>query len=648
MTEISKNTVDEHDTASNIDLNKFTLNFVDADIERTFRIEYFKKSLVNLRISFITVILLYASFGFLDSITSSDYMSEFYTIRYLIVTPLFIIFFGASFHKYFSKIWQLFLSICFVISGLGIIYMLLRNPNNIFYYGGMFLIFFAGYFFIKLRFFAATISAICLLVAYNLGALMMQKYVNINFQDLIITNAFFISANIISMIALYHLEKLERKDFYQRVLLSQTKNEIALINETLEEKVKKRTHLLSLRNKKLSAEINHRKEIERKLILAKEKAEESDKLKSTFLATMSHELRTPLNSIIGFSDIMSLDIPAEKIESYAKIINTSGNHLLKIVDDLFDVALIESGEIKIIKGNVKVKTLMNEVDQMINSEHSHLLKPDVEIKLGIPKEYQALEIYSDGSKLKQILINLLKNALKFTQAGYIEYGFSINSKNKNPYIEFYVKDTGIGISAEKQKIIFEIFRQVEDSDTRTYEGTGIGLSISRKLVGLLGGKINVDSELNQGSNFYFTIPLTVSKADQQTIQQPNNKKAIPNKTLLIVEDDESSFEYLLAITKALKTKIIWAKDGQEAIDVCRKQTNIDLILMDIHMPVLNGYDATKVIKTINPNLPIIAQTAFAIAGDKEKAIAVGCDDYISKPIKKEILLKLINKYVGNN
>jgi signal transduction histidine kinase/CheY-like chemotaxis protein len=645
MRKTSSITENQQNNTPNIDINIVTLNFLDINIEKTFRSDYFKKSLKNLRISFVTVIILYSAFGFLDSLTSFDYKSEFYIIRYLFVTPTLLIVLGLSFHKYFYRIWQLLLSFCFLISGIGIIYMLLRNPDNIFYYGGMFLIFFAGYFFIKLRFFAATITAVCLLITYNIGALLLHKYGDINFQHLIITNAFFISANIISMIALYHLEKLERKGFYHRILLSQTKNELALINETLEEQVKKRTHLLNLRNNKLSEQISYRKEIESKLISAKEKAEESDKLKSTFLATMSHELRTPLNSIIGFSDIINPDIPFDKVVEYAKIINTSGNHLLKIVDDLFDVAMIESGEIKIIKDNFKIAALMNEVDQMINSENSHLFKPDVEIRLEIPKDYQALEIYSDASKLKQILINLLKNALKFTESGHIEYGFSIKSKSENPHVEFYVKDTGIGISKNKQNLIFEIFRQVEDSDTRTYEGTGIGLSICRKLVNLLGGEINVDSEINRGSNFYFTIPLT--KPKEAYAKQDNSIaiKKIPNKTLLIVEDDKSSYEYLDAITKSLNSKIIWAKNGKEAIDICKSNKSIDLVLMDINMPVMDGYTATKKIKKFMPDLPIIAQTAYAIAGDKEKSLEAGCDDYISKPIKRQLFYNIIEKYL---
>jgi len=395
---------------------------------------------------------------------------------------------------------------------------------------------------------------------------------------------------------------------------------------------------------------------------AKEKAEESDRLKSSFLATMSHELRTPLNAIIGFSDVIGKDIPIDDIIQFNQTINKSGNHLLTIVEDLFDITLIETGEIKIFKDTISIGSLLNEVKAVIKIEQQKLKKNQVELNLIIPTEGKDLMIKTDPARLKQILINLLKNAIKFTDKGSVNFGFTINlaselverpvlsivEVSRNAELKFFVKDTGIGIPKNKQELIFDIFRQVDDSHTRKYGGTGIGLSISKKLSQLLGGDIWVESEEGQGSSFFFTIPMEQSIAVNTSVTNINNlKEDLKDKIILVVEDDESSFEFLKAILRKPGYNIIWATNGEEAVKICKENTTVDVVLMDINMPVMNGYDATKAIKKLRPLLPIIAQTAYAIAGDREKSIAAGCDDYISKPIKKELLLDKIGKLLSN-
>lgn len=408
---------------------------------------------------------------------------------------------------------------------------------------------------------------------------------------------------------------------------------------------------------RLVSDITERKKTENNLQTALKKATESDRLKSAFLATMSHELRTPLNAVIGFSDLIDEQTPIIEAINYGKIINQSGNHLLSIVEDIFDITLIEAGEVKLKKEDVKLDNLLQSVHQIIMLEQQKTKKDQLDLALKIPKAYKNLTINTDSSKLKQILLNLLKNALKFTNEGYISYGFEIKKIHDKSILKFYVEDTGIGISMDKREFIFDVFRQVDESKTKVYGGTGIGLSISKKLTELLGGEIWLESKKGKGSVFYFTIPLEGYEI-QEEIMELDEKVQIDSvaidtnereqKTVLIVEDVYESSELLKILIEGDGYKTIWAKNGQEAVNFCNQNPTINLVLMDINMPVMNGFLATKAIKKFKPDLPIIAQTAYAIAGDREKLIEAGCDDYISKPIKKDELFKKINCLLKNS
>ncbi len=403
----------------------------------------------------------------------------------------------------------------------------------------------------------------------------------------------------------------------------------------------------SLRTISQIVDITDRKRAEAALKTALIKATESDRLKSAFLATMSHELRTPLNAIIGFSDLIDRSLPIDDILKYSEIINSSGEHLLSIVNDLFDISLIESGEINMIEKEVVLHTVLNNVYEIVKAKQQRDGKDNVEINMVIPVENRELTVVTDETKLSQILINLIKNSLKFTQRGHIKFGYNIETKKDGSTLIFFVEDTGIGIEKDKHEVIFEIFRQGEDSLNREYGGTGIGLSISKKLVELMKGEIWVESELGAGSTFYFTIPLNgFIKKNPKAKDSMTKEKPGEGRTILIVEDDEMSFEYLVSVLNVLNINVIRARNGEESVALCKENTNIDLILMDINMPIMDGYTATKEIKEFRPKLPIIAQTAHAIAGDYEKAIDAGCDDYISKPIKKEDLLKKIDFFMN--
>ena len=393
-----------------------------------------------------------------------------------------------------------------------------------------------------------------------------------------------------------------------------------------------------------------RKKAEQDLKKALAQSKESDRLKSVFLSTMSHELRTPLNAVIGFSELIDSFTPIEDVVDYVKTINFSGNHLLGIVEDVFNISLIESGEMKFVRKNHKILPLMEEIHEIMKAEREKINKQDIEIYLNPFVTKENLLVYTDSIKLKQILINLIKNSLKFTEDGYIEYGYTFEKNPKGAQtLKFYVKDTGIGINKDKQKIIFDIFRQADDSHTRKHDGAGIGLSISKKLTELLGGNIWFESIEGKGTTFYFTMPFNIVD-DNPKKQKENNFKQnatkLKNATILIAEDDSSSFFYLESIFKNIGINIIRAHNGKEAVRICLSNPDINLVLMDIQMPEMDGYEATKQIKKNNFDLPIIAQTAFTKLNNKNQSVDAGCNDFIKKPIDKNLLFEKLAKQLN--
>jgi PAS domain S-box-containing protein len=397
----------------------------------------------------------------------------------------------------------------------------------------------------------------------------------------------------------------------------------------------------------IAVDITERKKAHLELISAKEKAEESDRLKSAFLANMSHELRTPLNAIIGFSGLM-IDAGSDNDTiSNLKIILNSGQHLLSLVEEILDISMIETEQIKIKYEKVEISSILYDVKNIIEGEKLKECKTGIELILNFDPETSNKVILTDSRKLKQVLINLLKNSLKFTDEGYVEFGVAEIKKNDTDYLKFYVKDTGIGIDKKYHDVIFNIFRQIDDTHTRKYGGTGIGLSVAKKIVKMLGGEIWVESEQGKGSLFCFTIPLL--SENRQTENQTSDsaritEKKFGGKTILIAEDEVPSFKFLNMVLTKMDIRVLWAKNGVEVIDICKTDPSVNLILMDIKMPLLNGYEATRQIKMIRPELPIIAQTAYAMISDKAEALKAGCDDYLSKPIHIGQLKDLLKKY----
>lgn len=390
-------------------------------------------------------------------------------------------------------------------------------------------------------------------------------------------------------------------------------------------------------------DISERKNYVGDLLTAKLRAEESDLLKSTFLATMSHELRTPLNAVIGFSDLILSDtnLEAETAE-FVRLINNNGQSLLSLIEDIFDLSLIESHQVKIYNEKFDLVQLLEELAEVVPIEIRKFNKTaDIEFINELPDTEIILN--SDANRINQIISNLLKNAIKFTPKGFVKLGI----KEEQDDVIIFVEDNGIGISEAKQELIFEIFRQVEESLTRQFGGAGLGLSLSHNLAHLLGGKLWVDSKEGEGSVFSFKIKR--DKAESILQIQTEGKNQImdwKDKYILIAEDEFSNYELLMYILKPTKARLKQVTNGNDAIDEVLNKERPDLILMDIKMPELNGFEATKRIKEVYPDLPIIAQTAFAISGDREMALAMGCDEYISKPIKKLELLELMKKYLG--
>lgn len=370
-----------------------------------------------------------------------------------------------------------------------------------------------------------------------------------------------------------------------------------------------------------------------KLVSAKEKAEESDQLKSAFLANMSHEIRTPMNGIIGFSTMLCKpDIKPDKREFYVNTITESCDQLLRVVNDVLDIAKIETGTLNISEQVLSLNFFLKELYFLYKKQ----LDSSISIEWYSAFEENRDKIKTDSEKLNKILYHLIGNAVKFTHRGHIKFGCNKTEDE----IEFYVEDTGIGIAPDMFDLIFERFRQVETTLSRKYGGTGIGLSICKGYVDILGGKIWMESTQGKGSNFYFTIPY-VSADEDIMLKTALTEQNLQKYTILIVEDTKINFLYLEEILEEVNAKIIHAESGQKAVELCEKYPEIDLVLMDIKMPGMNGFEATRLIKKIRPKLPVIAQTAYAYSEDREDAINAGCDDYVPKPIDNEELIELI-------
>lgn len=399
-------------------------------------------------------------------------------------------------------------------------------------------------------------------------------------------------------------------------------------------------------------DITARRNIELELIKAKEKAEESDRLKSSFLANMSHEIRTPLNAIVGFSTLLvRKNYSEEKRHLFLNEIKTNSRHLLTIINDILDISKIESEQLELSYIRIDLNQLMQEIYDAMQFQIK-----DKKISLFCQKSLldSQARIFMDDVRLKQILTNLVSNAIKFTEKGYVNFGYTLKNKTT---LEFFVKDTGVGVAPENHKSIFQYFRQEDETITHKFGGTGLGLAISKRLVELMGGEIWIESEKDKGAQFFFTTPYVSQSVETKKLIEKENKSLndssedeanlFHGETILVVDDHESSFVLFAEIFSEYNLTVDYESSGQKGIEYVRNNPSVALIFMDIHMPYFNGVETMKVIKKEFPNIPIVAQTAFALKEDRQKYLDCGFDDYVSKPLNKTDLLQVFRRFLQN-
>lgn len=390
-------------------------------------------------------------------------------------------------------------------------------------------------------------------------------------------------------------------------------------------------------------DITERKKTVQELIIAKEQAEQSDRLKSAFLANMSHEIRTPMNGILGFTELLKdPQLSETEQKEYIEIIEKSGTRMLNIINDLINISKVESGLMEISMGETNINS---QLDYLYTFFKPEAIKKGLHLVEKNQLNSEDSMIKTDREKIYAILTNLIKNAIKFTNSGSVEFGYTLKEK----FLEFYVKDTGLGIPEFKKELIFERFRQAHEANSVSYnEGSGLGLTISKAYVEMLGGKIWIESEEGKGSTFYFTIPYihykeTKKKKEKTDFTDKGNEDEINNLKILIVEDDAISKLLITLAVKKYAKEILKVSTGYQAVETCKNNPDIDLVMMDINMPEMGGYEATRKIREFNKEVIIIAQTANGMQSDKEEALAAGCTDYISKPVNLNKLSEIIRK-----
>jgi PAS domain S-box-containing protein len=394
------------------------------------------------------------------------------------------------------------------------------------------------------------------------------------------------------------------------------------------------------------------KKLEKELTKSRVKLQKSEQFKSVFLANMSHEIRTPMNAIIGFSELINMEgISIEKRKDYSKIINQRGQQLLTLIDDIIETTKIESGRISLDYTWIDLDEFMNDLFSMVLQKKIKEGKDSIELVLEKQDSGSNYQIYTDTGRLHQIFTNLLFYVLKNTSKGNVVFGYKrIDDKE----IEFYIQNSGTFLNLEEQKLLFEHFWKIEDTTHLKIKGAGLTLTISKSLIELFGGKINVQSDSQTGTSFFFRLPVVTPNEQTNEITENHfpEEQLINNldpnwksKVILVVEDDLINYQFIEALLEKTQAQLLHAENGQQALELCKTINKIDLILMDIKLPEKNGYEITKEIKSFRKDIPIIAQTAFSMNDVKERCFESGCNDIITKPVDIDIFMTKLNKYL---
>jgi two-component system sensor histidine kinase/response regulator len=372
-------------------------------------------------------------------------------------------------------------------------------------------------------------------------------------------------------------------------------------------------------------------------------------LDSSFVSGLSYQIRTPLNAIVGFSELLKdPNLSLQSKQTYINHIHSSGNYLLQLINNLSDITRIESNQMTVNKSETAINAMFDELCSYYEEQKKERGKTDIRLECVKGNDDPDYSVYTDSKKLKQVLNNLIDNALKHTEEGYVEFGYKIKEEH---LLEFYVKDTGQGFSMDRLEIIFNRYNKLTDNQNHPFDSVALKLTISKSIVKLLGGNIWANSKIGQGSTFLFTLPfIDVEKPEKTVVEEEHAPPRVPRehnwekKTILIAEDVESNFIYLQELLKPTNAGLVWAKNGVEAVKAIKTNKKIDLVLMDILMPEMDGYEATKEIKNIRPEMPVIAQTAYSLEGNDKKEDVDRFDDFLIKPIWSPQLMEAIEKY----
>ncbi len=399
----------------------------------------------------------------------------------------------------------------------------------------------------------------------------------------------------------------------------------------------------------ISRDITRLKQVHEELIKANIGAEASNRLKSNFLANISHEIRTPLNSVVGFSNLLlSNNLTNEVKEEYIEHINHNSEKLLQIIGDIIDLSRLESSQIEITYEEASLSNIVNEI---IEEARQVIKRNEKPIILNVKNYFEDAGdlIFTDRIWLKRVLNHLMDNAVKFTLEGSVEFSYMLENQN----IVFRIRDTGIGINKENLGRIFEEFRQEFDGHHRPFEGLGIGLTLAKEVIERMGGKIDVESEKGVGSEFSFSIPYRPAGSTRPKIAPVINEQILKpidwsTRKCLLVDDNKDVLIYLNRILADTGVSILTARSGFEAIEIIKTNPDIDVVLLDMQMPEMNGIEATKEIRKIRKDIPIIAQTAFIFEDDKDIILEAGCDACLIKPIRREHLLTVMSSFVKSN